>query len=1037
MTTNVIEQAKDVAREKLSQVVADFKALYDMGAIQKQSEATARSWVEKLLEAFGWDAKNPHQVIQEYHIRGREARRLAREDISHRRPDYTLLINRARTLYIDVKRVDVNILTDESAAFQVRSYGWSAGFTLSYLCDFEELSVYDCRYMPQGDDKADVGRVRHLFFYDYLTNFDFLWDYLGRENIESGSLLRRHPETERPKGAKKLDEAFEEQLSRWRLDIGKSIVRYGQTREARIISGAAQRILDRIIFLRFCEDIGLEELGTLKCFADDTDGRDFWECFAHEHENRYRVVYDGVMFPMRAEDDPTGVEKYLREWWLKGRVWKSIIDHLYYPYPYKFTVIPVELLGGIFEKYLGKRIHLVGAQVKDEYKPEHQRTKGAIYTPSWVVKRVTERTLEPLVRSKDPAEILALKILDPACGSAGFLLGVFDFLEMTILDWCRKSENKSSAHEYAVFDETEIRLNAKTVRSIICGCLYGVDIEAEAVEVARMSLALRLLERTGRDEANEPKDLLKHIGINIKHGNSLVGPDFSGLGLDANLDAKVMVFDWYHLDRGFGTILNGGGFDAVVGNPPYIEVKHYKEWLPEMYTYLTEAASPYVTTRQGKTDIAMPFIEKSVSLLNAKGRLGFIIQNRFFKTDYGEHTRKFLIDNKLIESIEDFRDLQIFPGRVTYTAILNLQKDSKEFEYKTYADEPAAALGIASDISRIKINQLSYEAWSFDNTELGNLHRTLTQRHGNLDSIPQIEITVGLQTLYGKYYQFQPIKVTTQTIIGTNGIGEKVQLERKALRPLCRNRNFYPFRAENADAWVIFPYEIARGIAREILWPEFENLYPKTAQYLRDAKRKIQEAVETEKGNRWHLYLYPKNLVSQAQPKILFPATVEDTWAAVDLAGDIYQDNVRIQALTASIPINYLAITAIFNSSIFNALAKLRAGLSEGGWRQLNRQFINLVPFPKAALATNTPLIHKLADLAEKISGRQTALIETEGEATRGALIATLSHLWNALDAAVEDLYELTAEERKIIASHPRKVDRVDLLLRQSTGRKA
>jgi hypothetical protein len=175
-------------------------------------------------------------------------------------------------------------------------------------------------------------------------------------------------------------------------------MRYGKTREAAIISGASQRIIDRIVFLRMCEEFGLEEIGSLKEMGGEEDG--FLARFPDQHERRYSRIYDGVLFPAAGEDDPTGIDTLLRSWSLTGRIFKEITDSLYYPHPYKFDVIPIELLGGIYERYLGKRLRLVGNEVTDEFKPEYQRTKGAIYTPQWVVERIISATLEPLVRDR-------------------------------------------------------------------------------------------------------------------------------------------------------------------------------------------------------------------------------------------------------------------------------------------------------------------------------------------------------------------------------------------------------------------------------------------------------------------------------------------------------------------------------------------------------------------------------------------------------------------------------------------------------------
>lgn len=173
--------AKQVARTALAALVAEFEELDRAALTAEESEATARSWVEKLLAVFGWNPADPRQVRQEYTIRGREARRLRHEGTTHRRPDYALKVGGERILYLDAKRFDVSIEDDEAVAFQVRSYGWSAGFVVSYACDFEELAIWDCRHTPKAHDDARVARIDYLHYSKYVERFDFLWDYLGRK----------------------------------------------------------------------------------------------------------------------------------------------------------------------------------------------------------------------------------------------------------------------------------------------------------------------------------------------------------------------------------------------------------------------------------------------------------------------------------------------------------------------------------------------------------------------------------------------------------------------------------------------------------------------------------------------------------------------------------------------------------------------------------------------------------------------------------------------------------------------------------------
>jgi hypothetical protein len=417
--------------------------------------------------------------------------------------------------------------------------------------------------------------------------------------------------------------------------------------------------------------------------------------------------------------------------------------------------------------------------------------------------------------------------------------------------------------------------------------------------------------------------------------------------------------------------------------------------------------------------------------LRPGGRLGFIIQNRFFKTEYGELTRRWLLRGRYLEAVEDFRDIQVFPGRTTYTAILVLHAGSPAFEYRTYDDLAGAQADQPTVKARTKVEQLDDGPWSLDQPDLLEVHADLAKRHGTIAKHREIEINVGLQTLYGKLYQLKPSEVTVRTVRGVNGLGAEVLLERKSLRPLCRNRGFYPFRADNADAWVIFPYDVEGGEASEIRWPDFKRRFPKTAAYLEHNRATLRKAVEVPEGrDRWHLYLYPKNLVAQARSKILFPMTIEDTAAAVDAAGDVYQDNVNVNSLSLrSDGVDLHALAAVFNSTLFSALARLKAGLNDAGWRKFNRQFAELVPLPFNDLK-KSPWARRLSQLGVMIEAQQEQLRKANSEGERSAVRGTLSSLWTELDEVVEKLYDLTLEQKKVIARYPRRVDRVEWPLR-------
>src|SRR5208283_3585820 len=155
--------------------------------------------------------------------------------------------------------------------------------------------------------------------------------------------------------------------------------------------------------------------------------------------------------------------------------------------------------------------------------------------------------------------------------------------------------------------------------------------------------------------------------------------------------------------------------------------------------------------------------------------------------------------------------------------ILILQENSPHIRYCSYASLPEAQSQSPNVVSILQWDAIDSNVWSFDQPDLLKVYRELAHRHGTIADRRELQISVGLQTLYGKFYQFEPIEINPRSFVGQNGMGEIVNLEKSAMRPLCTNNKFYPFRKNNADAWVVFPYEINRGEAREIPWKEFQQ----------------------------------------------------------------------------------------------------------------------------------------------------------------------------------------------------------------------
>lgn len=1036
---------------KLNELAIQFQALKSSGSLDLSSEATARSWIEGLLTIFGWNCRDPYEVDQEVTLGPAEEAHLQEIESSHKRPDYLLCAKSKSLVFIDAKKIGLTIKDSKKSAFQIRSYGWSAGHPYAVITNFNEFAIYDCRYKPNKDQAADVARIFYCTFDKFVEQFDVLRRHIERDFVLSGEAFDFYLQGQRPSGTKKLDEDFSEHIREWRLKFANDIFSSKPTISIEGLSESTQLLIDRFIFCRVAEGLKIVEADTLLNLSKQSKP---WSAIKGYFENQCKEQFAGFLFS-NAEA--------LRGVGLSDKIIKEFVESLYYPSPYRFDVITPVLLGNIYERYLGRKLEFKGKKVIDDFKEEYQKTKGAVYTPEYVVRSICEKTIEPLAKGLNVREIKDLKILDPSCGSGSFLLGVFDYIQSLMVS--KFTANKLTEKERRLFwvnprsGKVQLRINAK--REIINTNIYGVDIDPQAVEVARLSLSLKALESASlepialRELGLLDSLLIDGIGNNVKLGNSLVDSRIfafaDGLndktkkelkissGLRQNLEVlkKLKVFDWDRAEN-FKSILDSGGFDAVVGNPPYIEIKHYKEHSPVMHHYLSESEH-FKSCGSGKTDISMPFIERSLNVLKPTGRLGFIIQTRFFKTKYGESARGMLSKSASLEQIFDFGSLRVFEDRTTYTSIVVCNKAAaKSVQYVRIdnLNQAEQKLSNASSFSLLNFsisNQLGSDPWFFVHPDLKAFRDSVMARNPKIQDFgDSFSVNVGLQVLFKKCYLIKG-RAALGYVIGKNLLGDDTKVERDSCKAFVMNRELFPFKKIDAESFVIFPYDIVliedkkkkpntkRRECQALDFPKFSERYPLAGKYLASKESVIKDqenGVETLPGKKWHLYKYEKNHVLQSLPKILIPSTCVDTTAIFDENGEFYQDNVRVNSIVieGANSGHYKALCAIINSRVFDCLAKVTSEALDNGYIQFNKQFITPVPMPVARVMNDEVLCQKLASAYDDMNSLANQFANAADSESKQAAENALASAETSLNEIVAtEAYQLTDPEKQTL----------------------
>lgn len=1022
-------------KQRLTELIAEYNKFKKQGKLDLTSEQTIRDWLSNLLAIFDWDVRDTSQILQEKVLSKAEKEKLKEIGSQNTRPDYTFRIAKQKLTFLDAKDITVKILDNAEAAFQIKSYGWSILAPCAFISNFEEFAIYDCTYTPEQGQDPTLGRL-YFGIDDYVANFEILETHLLKENVYKGKLNEiyavslqdnRYIEKITP------DLKFAQQLSDFRLALAADILsnnaEYIGNNSANL-SYIVQIIINRVLFIRVCEARKIEEEGLLLSFRE----KGFWNEFKNSSYFDFFQHYDGPLFDRI---------NAIHEINISNEVFDRLLQYLYYPSPYRFDVIPTKLLSDIYEIFLSKKLVIEHEEVKDEIKSEYLKTKGAVSTPQYIVREIIRRTIpRQQLLSEGIENIFSKKILDVACGSGVFAIEAYDYIEEIFRELFLAS-NHPDFQKYFVVTNTDVIVNLIGKKAIMDNCIFGVDIDPEAVEVAKMSLSLKIVDASDYLESyNEigifGNRILNGIGNNIRCGNSLVESDiletFPSLEENEEELLKTNIFDWRG-EHGFNEIFEEkGGFDFIIGNPPYVEVKNYNVDLPYMHQYIKEK---FASSKNGKIDLAIPFIEKAIGLLNPTGRLGFIVQKRFFKTEYGKKIREIITASNFLSSVIDFETTSIFKDRITYVALLLLDKSSPEnFTFKLFrgnAETLASELretqtpDIAPQLySILPATAVNSNPWSFDDNQLIEIRTRLLQA-GRLGDYAKVR--VGIQVLWDKAYHIKPVSVRRGIIKGKSHIEDDIEIELAACRPLICNENFYPYRSEKADVFVIFPYEVVDGEVSEISFAAFRRRFPLAGKYLSRNKATIQENVETwQEASSWHLYTRVQNH-GATYPKILVPMTALDTFASLALSDKTYCDNANVFFIDTpdKDEDSLYALSAVINSTVYSVLARSIANPQTNGYFKFNKQFLAPVPFPLKNFQQTTQLKNQLAKVAKRIDELQNRY-KTSSLTQKRGIARLLSTQWNLLDELCYQLYNLTEAEKAFFKGRGRNVDRIQIL---------
>ena len=635
------------------------------------SEADARKdFIDKFWIAVGWDVNHEAQT-NPYEQEVKVERSMA-GTARRRRADYAFLAPNFRDVlfYVEAKKPSAE-LENRDHYFQTVRYGWNSQTPLAVLTDFEQFHVLDCRYKPDIDSVLQRA-VKKYHYTDYTRHekFSEIYHLFSREAVAHGSLERFSESLPKPSGRDRqralfatgvyqsVDQSFLQKLDEYREELARAFKRTNPLLTSLELTEAIQRTLDRLVFMRFLEDKLIEP----ELFVDDIGSRgSAWREFI-SISRRLDHIYNGIIFKAHGLLDAPGFD-------VDEEVFQGVCASLAHSNsPYDFNAIPIHILGSIYERFLGKTITVIDNQAEIEDKQEVRKAGGVYYTPEYIVRYIVDNTVGKLIKGRTPQEVRQMRFADISCGSGSFLLGVYDSLlrhYTTYYNANKRTRSEGLRAGCREHDDGSLHLSLLQRREILLNNIYGVDVDSQAVEVAQLSLYLKLLEdestASARSYQLELRDaLLPSLGKNIVCGNSLVGRDIlEGRLFEADRERSLNPMNF---EDAFPQIMKAGGFDVIVGNPPYVRAERIDR---EQLSYFKRTYSV-----EGQTDLYLLFIERALGLLKKGGYFGYITPKFLLFNLDAEPTRKGLMAGR-ITNISDVG--QAFKGVNTECAVTILQ----------------------------------------------------------------------------------------------------------------------------------------------------------------------------------------------------------------------------------------------------------------------------------------------------------------------------------------------------------------------------
>ena len=949
-------------------------------------------FLDPLFKLLGWDiineqgkTTNEREVLVEEGLRGEV-------NENTKKPDYTFRLFADRKFFVEAKKPSVKIEIDSEPAKQVRRYGFTAKLKISVLTNFEYLAIYDCSQVVEELDNVQKGRLKLYHYNDFVEKFEEIKSLIGKESVYSGQFDEEWEDIESQIQKFNIDDLFIKQINDWRLWLGNEIYLKNPEINEFQLNDIVQSYINGLVFLRVCEDRNIEIYKTLFNLADNESFAALIQVFRNADSK-----YNAGLFSQPLSEEIISNES--------DAFW-NIIKQLYFPESsYSFAVLSSDILGHIYEIFLGDQVKIENSTIVLKKKPENE-DRDVVTTPTFIVRDILAETIQKYCEGKSAEEILNSKFADIACGSGAFLLETFQLLQDILTDLY--IENDATKIIQVGINNYKLKFEVK--KQILLQCIFGVDKDFNAVEACKFGLLLKLLEN--EDRASIPVPALPSLVDNIYFGNSLISTDQT----DAENRELINPFD-------FGDIK----YDVIVGNPPYLATEHIKKLTP---TELPLYKSLY-TTSYKQFDKYFLFIERANNLLKPNGYLGFIIPSKFSKLGAGKKLRELLSEEKIVEKIVSFGANQLFQDKSTYTCLLILKKTEREslqyYEVRNLNDWKTKNHDI--DYSSINFSNLKEDTWELLPNNLRavfNSIKSQSEELGNL--IGNENIYNGIQTSNNRIYVHN-VSNEDENYFYFNLDETEWKVEKELTRPYFKttsgidNLNTYRFLKPNS--FVIYPYRNDNGRINFVDINTLQTNYPETFRYLNHYKSVLEERdlkPVPENENEWYRYGRHQSLDKCDVPvKIIVGVLSQGNKYAVDNQRTFISSGGTagycMITLPENSPYSIFYIQALLNSKYGEWFASIYGEIFRGGYIARGTKVLKRLPVRKINFDDDSD-----RSLHNNISDKQQYLIDLQGRidsniGTNRFLVPLqreFEQRKNELDILLKELFNLGEDDHLI-----------------------